>query len=354
MKRPYLAVGLDIGASKISAVAAELSADGAYRVIGQVTSESAGMSRGSVSDMAEATRAVTCAISKLKFKSARKDIREVYVAISGTDLKCAISRGMIPISMRGREITRRDMARCAQVAGTAFLPIDREVLHRITHSFSADDQPWVSDPAGLYASRLSCEVSVVTADSNHIQNITKCVNNSGCDVKEAVFTCLADYSGLSSQNDGSGRVVLLDIGRSLMAAAEFVSGSMKDLLVLPFGSSDLKAPYREDPGFCQAVTSLSEKFFASDPAGSSRILVTGGMSFEDGLIEFLEERLLRPVSMGVVRGLRGDVSATDAVRLSTAIGLTKYAHLQYREKLAESASLKRLTEKVTDIFNNYF
>lgn len=354
MKKQKVAVGLDIGSSKICAVASVFGGECDFRVLAQVTGDSAGMSRGMVTDISEATGSVAAAMNKLRSKLPDTSVREVYVNISGTDLRGAVSRGMVPISMRGREITRADMARCAMAAGTIHMPIDRDVIARITHRFSVDDKPWIGDPEGLYASRLSCEVFVISADSNHIQDITKCVNSAGCDVKEIVLTSLANRTGLLADSDMSGEIAIMDMGCSLTDIALFSNGVMRDVSVLAFGGSDIKSAYDLDDGLGSAIKEIREKLGIGSERGPSRIVLTGGVAFRDGFIEFLESRLSVPVEMGVVRDLRGDVSAVDAIRLSTAIGLTRYAFEKYQSRLREGKIVRRLSEKVVDIFNNYF
>ena len=59
--------------------------------------------------------------------------------------------------------------------------------------------------------------------------------------------------------------------------------------------------------------------------------------------------------MGVAKEVRGDISGLDSVRLSTAIGLARYAQ-EKRSKItaAEKNLIGRVSTAVTDIFNNYF
>ena len=42
------------------------------------------------------------------------------------------------------------------------------------------------------------------------------------------------------------------------------------------------------------------------------------------------------------------------MKITTAIGLAEYAYHKHLEKVRDSNVAKRLSEKVVDIFNNYF
>ncbi|MFA6142593.1 MAG: cell division protein FtsA [Candidatus Omnitrophota bacterium] len=347
MKKNIIVTGLDIGSSRISAVAAEVERGGGFNIAAQVSQPSRGVSRGAIVDLSEAVRSVSSVLGKLGDKISCKPC-EIYVNISGDTVKGNLSNGMIPITLRGREIITPDIDRCVDAASTIHLPFDREIIHRVVHRFSVDDEPSIKNPIGLYASRIACEVYVVTANVNHIQNIYKCVNNAGFDVKGIVYTGIADGLSLLDKADMESGVLLLDIGSSLTEATLFFDGEVADIKIFPFGGEDIKGDFKNSPEFAGMLSSLNIE-------QAKNIMITGGMAFSDGIVEFLEEKLARPVKMGVVKDIRGDISSVDSVRLSTALGLAKYACRKYEKKLSESKNLAaRLSTTVTDIFNNYF
>ena len=347
MKKNIVVTGLDIGSSRISAVAAEIVRGGGFNIVAQVSQPSRGISRGAIVDLSEAVRSVSSVLEKLKAKVSSKP-EEIYVNISGDTIKGSLSRGMIPIALRGREIIAPDVDRCAEAASTIHLPYDREIIHRIVHRFSVDDEPSIKNPIGLYASRIACEVYVITANVNHIQNIYKCVNNAGFEVKGIVYTGIADGLSLLDDAETEAGVLLLDIGASLTESTLFFDGEVANVNILPIGGDDIKGDFKNSPEFNSILSGINIEQAKS-------VVITGGVAFSDGIIEFLEEKLARPVKMGIVKDLRGDISSVDSVRLSTALGLAKYACRKYEKRLSESKNLAaRLSSKVTDIFNNYF
>ena len=356
MKRPTLVTGLDIGSSKISAVAAEVDKEGAVTILTPVTQPSRGISRGAVVDLNEAVRSVTGALNRLRDKISGRP-ENIYVNISGESVKGAKSRGMIPLALRGREVTKADINRCVNAASTIHLPFDREIIHKIVRGFSVDDQPCVRNPLGLYASRLNCEVYIISAAVNHIQNIYKCVNSAGYDIKEVVFTGMADGAGLLDKTEMEEGSLLMDMGSSLTEASIFYGGSIADFWIIPTGAEELKDDFKESAGFNEMLAVTNSRLLDFLKAGGKvkSVTITGSLAFADGIAEFLEEKLSYPVKSGVAKGIRGDISGLDSVRLATAIGLIRYAH-QKRERTRreEGPPLQRIYSKVTDIFNNYF
>lgn len=356
VKKTTLITGLDIGSSKVSAVAAEIMPAGAFRVIAQSSFPSRGIVRGDIMELGQAVDSVSRALSGISQKTGKK-AANIYVNISGQAVKGIRSGGMIPISLRGREVTVSDMKRCADVAGTIHLPLNREIIHRVVRGFSVDEGPSVINPLGLYASRLNCEVYIITADVNHIQNIYKCVNDAGYDIKEIVYSGMADGAGLLDNEGREEDTLILDMGMSLTEASFFTGGLLAAMTVLAAGAGDIKSDFKSDAEFDRLITGIKLAIEDYGKAGGkvNSVIVTGGLAFTDGIAEFLEEKLARPVRMGVVKDIRGDISSLDSVRLSTALGLAKYALRYYTKKAIEEKSMvRRLSTKVVDIFNNYF
>ena len=356
MIRTKVITGLDIGSSKVSAVTANIAKDGSVSIIGHATQDSRGVSRGSIVDLDEAVQSVSGVLKRLKAK-APNGLGRIYVNITGQTLQGSRSKGMVPLAVRGREITRPDMARCVDAASTIHLPFDREIVHRIVQRFSVDDQPWIKDPIGLYASRIACEVYIITAAYNSIQNIFKCVNNAGYDAREVVYTGVADGAIVLDKEEKEAGVILLSIGAALTEISIFSEGTLCDVEILQTGAEDLKGDFRKSDALDKVLAKVSSRIEGFRNTGNSlkSIVVTGGIVFADGVIEYLEERLSCPVRMGVAKEVKGEISGLDSIRLCTAIGLSKYAAAK-SENLPQSAKnlARRVSSAVTDIFNNYF
>lgn len=355
MKKEYIVTGLDIGSSKTTVLTAR-SGGGFFEILGQINVPSKGVSKGVFTDLGEVTDTVSKALSKLREKTGKRP-GDIYVNISSQTVKGAKSVGMIPLSLRGREVMAPDMDRAIGVASTIHLPFDREIIHKIVHKFSIDDQPWIDNPLGLYASRLSCEVYIITGDVNHIQSIYKCVNSAGYDVKELVYTGIADGASLLDKTSREEGAVLIDFGDTLTEVSFFSGGSLAELDILPVGSKDLGAGFKESADFNNVVVRIATRIqdFIRNGGKVCSVVLTGGMVFADGIIEFLEGKLPYPIKMGVVKDVRGDISSIDSIRLSTVIGLAKYGYEKYLQKQAEAKNpAHRLSDKIVDIFNHYF
>ena len=356
IKRATIITGLDISSSKISAVALEISGPITSRILAYESQPSKGVFRGSITSLDEASNSVAKVLTGLK-KKISKDPDNIYVNISGDTVVGEKSRGMVPLSSRGREVTKFDMNKCVNAAGTIRLPFDREIIHRIILNYSIDDQLSIKNPLGLYASRLSCEMYMITASINHIQNIHKCVDNAGYDVKGVVYSGIADGMSLLEDEWKEEGALLLNIGATLTEFSVFSGGSLSAIGVIPIGASDIKGDPRQSVEFDSIVSCVKTKREELLKKGLNikLVVITGGFAFSEGALDTLEEKLSFPVKMGVVRNVQGNISSIDSLRGVTAIGLARYAQVQHKPKSFQTKGLiKDISDKVTEIFNNYF
>lgn len=351
-----IVTGLDIGSSKVSAVSASIAKNGIFTILGQASAGSRGVSRGVITDLNEAVSSVSGVFKKLQAKT-HSSTGEIYANISGESVKGSRSKGMIPLTTRGREITTFDMARCVDAASTIHLPFDREIVHKIVHKFSVDDQPWIKNPAGLYASRLACEVYIITANVSSIQNIFKCVNLAGHDVKEVVFTGIADASAILEKEEMQDGSLILNMGSSLTEISIFFDGTLNIMDILAIGAGDINGDFVSSDVFARVINKINSRLQEFELSGNKikSVALTGGIAFTEGVIEFLEEKLSMPVKMGIAKDIRGEISGIDSMKLSTAIGLAKYACNKYEESRIRNRNFaSRISSTVVDIFNNYF
>lgn len=356
IRKATIVTGLDISSSKVSAVALEIPEGALPAVLAYESHPSKGVSRGAFTDIAEASNSVTRVLTRLGEKIGRRP-DNIYANISGETVKGERSRGMIPLSSRGREVTKSDMAKSINAASTIRLTFDRDIIHRIVLNYSIDDQPAIRNPLGLYASRLSCEMYMLTANLNHMQNIYKCVNDAGYDLKDVVYSGIADGISLFEDEWKEAGVMLIDMGSSLTENSIFSGGSLSSLDIIPIGGDDIRGDLKDSAAFNDMALRIKTRAddFMKKGVNIKSVVATGGFTFTEGVVEALEEKLSIPVKMGAVRNLQGNISSIDGLRAVTAIGLARYGAAQYQPKIMQAKNLVQdISNRLVEIFNNYF
>ncbi|MDP3790603.1 MAG: hypothetical protein Q8R38_00980 [Candidatus Omnitrophota bacterium] len=356
MSKSTIITGLDISSSKVSTLAMEIFGDGHSAVLAYESQPSKGVSRGGFSDIAQASNSVAKVLTRLCEKIGRPP-DNIYANVSGDSIRAERSKGMVPISSRGREITQSDISRCIDAASTIRLTFDREIIHKIVLNFSIDDQSSIKNALGLYASRLYCEVYMVTANLNHIQNMYKCVNDAGYDLKEVVYSGVADGASLLEDPWKDEGVALVNIGASITELSIFSGGALTFLDVLCSGANDIKGPLKDSVEFSSITSRLKSDIeeFSKKGSGIKSVVIAGGLALSEGTAECLEERLGYHVRMGTVKNVHGNISSTDSLRAATAIGLARYALGQYQPRAMQARNfVQNISNRVVEIFNNYF
>jgi cell division protein FtsA len=251
MSRGGTFASIDIGTTKICTVVGEVTHDDEMRILGVGVAPSDGMSRGMVENIRDATESIRASVDKAERSSGTR-ILSAHVGVAGSHIGCLNNRGIIAIPDRTRPIMPDDVARVLDGARVVSIPTNREIIHVIPRYYVVDGQDNVSDPVGMYATRLDVETHIVTGIDSAIQNLTKCVENCGVQVDGLILEPLAAAEAVLDQEEKEQGVVLADIGGGTTAIALFIEGSVYHTAVLPVGGNHvtrdivvgLRAPYQ--------------------------------------------------------------------------------------------------------------
>jgi cell division protein FtsA len=229
---------IDIGATKVAVVVAEIDESGGPRLIGFGVAPNSGVKKGHVIDIDGAAEAVSNAIQKAEQMSSRS-IREVTVAISGDAIQSAPSVGLVPILNPSRTITREDVHRVINHSKQTPLPEDRELIIAIPRSYRVDGRSGVIRPVGMSGQRLEAETLLVTAPTSQLDNYHKSVKAADVEVESWVPKALASGEAVTSASDREAGVAVIDIGGDSTDVAVYQEGSVVFLKTLPVGSHNI-------------------------------------------------------------------------------------------------------------------
>jgi cell division protein FtsA len=235
--RENLIVGLDIGTTKICALAAEADGGDVLNVVGFGAAPSDGIRKGVVVNIEKTVRAIQKAVRECELMSGAQ-IKGVFTGIAGHHIQGINSHGMVTVQ-NNRTVTEDDIRRVIEAAQAISIPSDREVLHILPQDFIVDDQDGVQNPLGMSGIRLEVNVHIVTCSATSGQNIVKCSNLAGLDVIDVVLEPLASAQAVLSQDERELGVVLVDIGGGTTDIAIYSAGSIVHTSVLALGGNHL-------------------------------------------------------------------------------------------------------------------
>ena len=255
-KSSPIVVGLDIGTTKICAIVGRRSKNGKIEVLGIGKAESAGVTRGMVSNIDKTVQGITAAVDIAGTQS-NVEIKVVNVGIAGQHIKSLQHRGLIT---RGRELTteisRKDIEKLVEDMYNLVMPPGEEIIHVLPQEFTVDNEPGIKDPIGMAGVRLEANFHIISGQVTAIKNIVKCVNKAGLESQDLILEPLASSESVLSDEEKEAGVVLVDIGGGTTDVAIFHEGIIRHTSVIPFGGNSITEDIREG---CSVMRNIAEQ-----------------------------------------------------------------------------------------------
>jgi cell division protein FtsA len=243
MQNDKIVVGLDIGTTKICALVGRKNEYGKLEILGMGKAISEGVVRGIVSNIDKTVDAIKKAIRQAEEQSGI-NIGVVNVGIAGQHIKSLQHNGSITRATVDNEITLEDVNRLTNDMYRLVTPPGSEIIHVMPQDYKVDYEEGIMDPVGMSGVRLEGNFHIITAQSNAINNINKCVTRAGLEIDHLILEPLASSMSVLSDEEKEAGVALVDIGGGTTDLAIFKDNIIRHAAVLPFGgniiTSDIK------------------------------------------------------------------------------------------------------------------
>jgi len=374
-------VGLDIGTSKVVAIVGEITPEGEIEIVGLGSHPSKGLKKGVVVNIESTVQSIQRAIEEAELMAGCQ-IQSVYAGIAGSHIRSLNSHGIVAI--REREVTASDLDRVIDAARAVAIPADQRVLHILPQEFIIDDQEGIREPIGMSGVRLEAKVHLVTGAVGAAQNIIKCVRRCGLDVDDVILEQLASSCSVLTDDEKELGVCLVDIGGGTTDIAVFAEGAIRHTAVIPIAGDQvtndiavaLRTPtqYAEDikikyacalrqlanpeetievpsvgdrpprklsrqtlaevvePRYDELLSLVQAELRKSgfEEIIAAGIVMTGGSSKMEGVIELAEEIFHMPVRLGIPQYVSGLSDVVSNPIHATGVGLLLFGE-QHRD-----------------------
>ncbi|MFN2145872.1 MAG: cell division protein FtsA, partial [Anaerolineales bacterium] len=229
-------VGIDIGTTKVCTIVAREEGDGRMRILGVGIEPSQGIRKGSVVDIAAATKAVGFSIDKAE-RTSGYEINSAKVSLAGSHVSSINSRGVA--SIHNQVIDEDDVLRAMDAARAVAIPHNREVIEIIQRGFTVDGQDGIRMPIGMHGYRMEVEAHIITAAASTVDNLRQVVGNSGVEVSGFVLNPLASGEVVLTETEREMGVVICDIGGGTTDMAIYIEGDVWHTMVLGVGGNHI-------------------------------------------------------------------------------------------------------------------
>ncbi|WP_310991132.1 cell division protein FtsA [Aequorivita marina] len=269
MENENIAVGLDIGTTKIVAMIGRKNDYGKMEILGIGKAKSLGVHRGVVNNITQTIQSIQQAVQDAETASGIK-ISEVVVGIAGQHIRSLQHSDYITREDGEEVITENDIdSLCGQVHKLVMLP-GEEILHVLPQDFKVDSQAEVTEPIGMYGARLEANFHVVVGQVSSIRNVGRCIKSAGLELSAITLEPLASAKAVLSQEEKEAGVALVDIGGGTTDVAIFKDGIIRHTAVIPFGGNVITEDIKEGCSIIEKQAELLKIKFGSAWPGENK------------------------------------------------------------------------------------
>ncbi len=403
-----LIIGLDIGTSKVVAIVGEIKPDNGIEIIGIGSHPSRGLKKGVVVNIESTVQSIQRAVEEAELM-AGCEIHSVYAGIAGSHIRSLNSHGIVAI--KDKEVSQSDVERVIDAARAVAIPADQKILHILPQEFIIDEQEGIRDPVGMSGVRLEARVHMVTGAVSAAQNIVKCVRRCGLEADDLILEQLASSYSVLSDDEKELGVCLVDIGGGTTDIAVFTGGAIRHTAVIPIAGDQvtndiavaLRTPTQHaeeikikyacaltqlatsdetievpsigerpprrlsrqtlaevvEPRYEELMTLIQAELRRSgfEDVIAGGVVLTGGSSKMEGVVDLAEEVFHMPVRLGVPRYVTGLADVVRNPIYATGVGLLLFGQNNRTHggrELANEGGLKAIWDRMKHWFQGNF
>lgn len=238
-KQQPIIVGLDIGTTKVVAIAGRKNEYGKLEILGFGRADSEGVNHGVVINIEQCVHSVELAMQRCMENNPLLTISEVYVGIAGKHIKSMQAQGSRVRANVDTEISRDDIEQLLRDQYKTYLPTGDQIIDIIAQDYTVDNIPDIIDPVGMSGVKVGANFHVITGDSTAIRNIKRCVDRSNLKTCDLILQPLASAAAVMNDEDMEAGVAIVDIGGGTTDMAVFCDGILKHTVVIPYAGVNI-------------------------------------------------------------------------------------------------------------------
>ncbi|OBX22484.1 MULTISPECIES: cell division protein FtsA [Bizionia] len=264
-----IAIGLDIGTTKIVAMIGRKNEYGKVEILGIGKSKSLGVHRGVVNNITQTIQSIQLAVQEAEAACDVK-IENVTVGIAGQHIRSLQHSDYITRANSELVINDEDIEKLInQVHKLVMLP-GEEIIHVLPQEYKVDGQAEIKEPVGMYGGRLEANFHVVVGQVSSIRNVGRCIKSAGLNLDGITLEPLASANAVLSQEEKEAGVALIDIGGGTTDLAIFRDGIIRHTAVIPFGGNVITEDIKEGCSIIEKQAELLKIKFGSAWPGENK------------------------------------------------------------------------------------
>jgi len=242
-KNVVIFAAVDIGSTKVVALAGKKMEDNKIQIIGLGHSASRGIKRGVILNIEEAFAAVNDAVNQAE-KDCGQAIERVFVNISGQHLTTLTTRTQRTIG-RDHSVTEADVQQMTEQARQIALPEGMFIYHINSEFYTIDSESGITSPVGTIGEKIEGTFKLHIAPEAYYKNITTCFKQGSIGVHKSILDPIASSEVVLTEDEKESGVALVDIGGGTTKISIFCDGVLCYTSMVPFGGNVLTHDIKE-------------------------------------------------------------------------------------------------------------
>jgi cell division protein FtsA len=238
-----LSVVIDIGTSKIVALAGVKNGQGKVEVLGVAKTLSKGIKRGVVFNIEEAANAIEKCLLELESQLDEEIVR-VEVAYAGQHMK-TIDYHKSKFTSDEGIVTRFDIDHLYNEAKAVEFEQAYKIIQVIPTSFVVDDEITEQNPVGITGRKIDAYYKLVVMPTHYIENLQRVFNKVGVELGKITLSSLAIAEAVITDDEKEMGTIVLDMGAGTTNLAIFYDNRLIHTAVIPFGGSVVTKDIKE-------------------------------------------------------------------------------------------------------------
>ena len=231
-------VGLEIGTSKIAAIAGRKTDCGKIHILGMVKTVSDRLGMGCMEETESTVETILHVINRLEEETSIK-ISSVNVGVSGQYLHGTQHTASILRDNPHEIISEYDVKHLWDEMYKTKIPIESKIIHIMPQEYFVDFQGGMKNPIGRMGYRLEADFNVLTVNTKALQALENCVLKTNLQINELVFAPVATSFAVLEEEKKETGVVLVDIGGAKTDITVFFEGSIQHHTIIPIGGDSV-------------------------------------------------------------------------------------------------------------------
>ncbi len=264
-----IAVGLDIGTTKIVAIVGCKNEYGKLEILGVGNAKSLGVKKGVVSNIMQTVNSIKQAVEIAENESGEK-VTDVVIGIAGQHIRSLQHTDHIIRDSVTEIIQEKDIDDLINQVHKLVMMPGEEIIHVLPQEFKVDGQTDITHPVGMFGGRIDANFHVVVGQTSSIKNVWECVRRAGLNLKNISLEPLASAAAVLSQEEKEAGVALVDIGGGTTDLAIFKDGIIRHTAVIPLGGNKITEDIKDGCSIIERQAELLKVKFGSAWPGENK------------------------------------------------------------------------------------